>query len=50
MNGHKGTANPEYIRAMRGLRRSNAARPHDPRPHRRRTRATRLHAALSEWA
>lgn len=50
MTRYKGTANPEYIRAMRGLRRSNAAQPHDPRPHRRRTRATRLRAALNEWA
>lgn len=38
MSKHYTTANPQYIHAMRLLRRSNAARPHDPRPHRQRTR------------
>jgi len=35
---HKGTANPEYIAAMRELRRSNASGSHDSRPKRERSR------------
>lgn len=50
MTKWKNPANPEYITAMRELRRSNAARPHDPRPHRLRTRATIRRAALQDWA
>lgn len=42
-------ANPEYIEAMRELRRSNAARPQDSRPHRLRTRQATRRAAIREW-
>lgn len=49
MSRYHHSANPAYIEAMRGLRRSNAARPHDPRPHRQRTRADRDRAALRDW-
>lgn len=39
MSGTHRTANPDYIRAMRLIRRSNKAGAHDPRPNRLRTRA-----------
>ncbi|MBT1162778.1 hypothetical protein [Bifidobacterium sp. SO1] len=42
------TANPAYIEAMRGLRRSNAATPHDPRPNRQRTRMDRKRNAIHD--
>ncbi|MGO1851645.1 hypothetical protein [Microbacterium sp.] len=42
------TANPELAAAMRELRRSNAARPHDSRPHRRRSRQDAKRAAIRD--
>lgn len=49
MTRYKNPANPEYIHAMRELRKSNATQPYDSRPHRQRTRAMRKQAALREW-
>lgn len=43
------TANPEYAKAMRELRRSNATTPHDPRPSRLRTRADIRRNAINDW-
>lgn len=40
------TENKNYIKAMREIRRSNAAGTHDNRPHRQRTRASELEAEL----
>lgn len=41
-------ANPDRVRAEQELRRSNAARPWDPRPRRQRSRASSLRAALRD--
>lgn len=46
---HRNMANPEYIKAMMGLRRSSAAQRHTPK-HRKGTRAARKKAALREFA
>jgi len=48
---HRGVANPEYIAAMRGLRRSSAAQPHEDRRTRRaRTRGASLRRDLRDMA
>lgn len=41
-------ANPDYARAMHGLRSSSAASPHDNRPNRQRTRADARKAAIRD--
>lgn len=41
-------ANPEALRADLERRRSNAGRPHDPRPRRQRSRAASRRAAIEE--
>ena len=46
---HKGIENKPYIEAMREIRKSNAAQPHDNRPNRQRTRATVKNQAIKEW-
>lgn len=46
----KGIANKAYIHAMRELRKSSAATPHDTRPNRQRTRATVKRQAIKEFA
>lgn len=46
---HKGIENKPYIEAMREIRKSNAAQPHDNRPNRERTRATAKDKAIKEW-
>lgn len=38
--------NPLMAQAMRGLRRSNATTPHDPRPHRERSRGDARRKAI----
>lgn len=49
MSKHKGHENPEYIKAMRGLRLSNAAGTHnDKRDRRKRTRKAKADAAIKE--
>lgn len=45
---HKGIENKPYIEAMREIRKSNAATPHDSRPNRERTRATAKAKAIKE--
>lgn len=46
---YKGTENPEYIEAMRLLRRSGAAGTHnDKRKRRKRTRQAQRQAAIKE--
>lgn len=44
-------ANPERVQADQEQRRSSAARPHDPRPHRQRSRLESLRAAIrdADW-
>jgi hypothetical protein len=42
----KGTANPEYIAAMRELRSSSAAGTHDNRPKRERSRRDAKRASI----
>jgi hypothetical protein len=45
----RGTENPEYIKAMRDIRKSNAAQPHeDRRTRRKRTRADKRKAAIKD--
>jgi hypothetical protein len=46
---HKGIENKPYIEAMREIRKSNAAQPHDNRPNRERTRATATAKAIREF-
>jgi len=47
---YRAVANPEMAAAMRGLRRSSAAQPHDNRPNRARTRSASKRAAVrSGW-
>jgi hypothetical protein len=46
---HKGIENKPYIEAMREIRKSNAAQPHDNRPNRERTRSTIKAKAIKEW-
>ena len=46
---HKGIENKPYIEAMREIRKSNAAQPHDNRPNRERTRSTAKNKAIKEW-
>jgi len=46
---HKGIENKPYIEAMREIRKSNAAQPHDNRPNRERTRSTAKAKAIKEW-
>ena len=41
-------ANPEAMKVDLERRRSNAGRPHDPRPHRQRSRASSKAAAIRE--
>lgn len=40
------SANPEYAKGMREIRRSNAAGTHDDRPNRERSRKDSLRAAI----
>ena len=48
---YRKTANPEYIQAMREIRRSNAAGTHqDGRARRARTRANALNKAIKEYS
>jgi hypothetical protein len=48
---YRKTANPEYIQAMREIRRSNAAGTHqDTRDRRARTRQGALKVALKEYS
>jgi len=44
---HKGIENKPYIEAMREIRKSNAATPHDNRPNRERTRSTAKNRLIS---
>jgi hypothetical protein len=46
MPKYKGNANPEYIAAMREIRRSSAAGSHDNRPKRERSRAASKRAEI----
>ena len=46
---HKGIENKPYIEAMREIRKSSAAQPHDNRPNRERTRSTIKAKAIKEW-
>jgi hypothetical protein len=46
---HKGIENKPYIEAMREIRKSNAAQPHDNRPNRERTRSTIKAKAIREF-
>jgi hypothetical protein len=46
---HKGIENKPYIEAMREIRKSNAATPHDNRPNRERTRSTAKNKAIREF-
>jgi len=49
MSKYKGTENPEYIAAMRNIRRSNAAGTHeDRRTRRNRSRAERKRNAIKD--
>lgn len=49
MAKHRNISNPEYAEAMRGLRRSSAAQPHnDRRTRRARTRKASLNRALRD--
>jgi len=43
----KGTANPEYIAAMRGIRSSSAAGTHDNRPKRELSRSNAKKASIN---
>lgn len=43
------TANPQMHAAMMALRRSSAAQPHDPRPHRVRTRGDATRRAIADF-
>lgn len=46
---HKGIENKPYIEAMREIRKSNAAQPHDNRPNRERTRSNVKAKAIREF-
>lgn len=45
---YRGTENPEMAKAMRDLRRSSAASPHDSRPKRERSRHAARNAAVKD--
>lgn len=45
---HRGTANPEYITAMRDLRRSGATTPQETRSDRKGSRSARKARAIRE--